>query len=369
MSYLRYEDDVFTVSCISAGLEARSIVTGSWDGTARIWTIGFDNHVASVVELKGHEAAVWSVCSILGEKYVTGSADKNIFIWNKAGEKVRVLKGHSDCVRSLLGLANGFLVSASNDASIKVWNDMGECVNDFYGHENYIYSISLVAPNVIVSGSEDSTIRLWDLEKGQIGAPIVVPTQSVWSVWGLRNGDVAAGSSDGVLRVFTANPLGFASPDVLAVFKSSVDAFSNEKSKELGGIKVNDLPGPESLLVEGTEEGQTRIVRERNGKVMCYQWSNGTWNLVGDVTGASGGDQQTSGKTLYEGQEYDYVFSVDVEDGKPAIKLPYNNGDDPYLEAQKFIHKNDLPQAYLDQVANFIITNSKNAPVSNGAAR
>lgn len=23
-------------------------------------------------------------------------------------------------------------------------------------------------------------------------------------------------------------------------------------------------------------------------------------------------------------QEYDYVFSVDVEDGKPPLKLPYN---------------------------------------------
>lgn len=152
------------------------------------------------------------------------------------------------------------------------------------------------------------------------------------------------------------------------IFQSNVQTFKAEKTKDLGGIKVNDLPGPESLLVEGTD-GQTRIVREKDGRIMCYKWEAGQWNLVGDVTGASGGDQQTSGKTLFEGQEYDYVFSVDVEDGKPAIKLPYNNGEDPYMAAQKFIHKHDLPQAYLDQVAGFIIKNSTDAPIQTSTAR
>lgn len=58
-------------------------------------------------------------------------------------------------------------------------------------------------------------------------------------------------------------------------------------------------------------------------------------------------------------QEYDYVFSVDIEDGKAPTKLPYNKTEDPWFAAQAFIHKNDLPQSYLDQVANFIINNSK----------
>ena len=47
------------------------------------------------------------------------------------------------------------------------------------------------------------------------------------------------------------------------------------------------------------------------------------------------------------------------------MKLPYNTSEDPWLAAQKFIHKNDLSQYYLDTVANFIITNSKSG-VTNG---
>ena len=29
-------------------------------------------------------------------------------------------------------------------------------------------------------------------------------------------------------------------------------------------------------------------------------------------------------KQLYNGKEYDYVFDVDVQEGAPPLKLPYN---------------------------------------------
>lgn len=56
-----------------------------------------------------------------------------------------------------------------------------------------------------------------------------------------------------------------------------------------------------------------------------------------------------------------------MEDGKPAIKLPYNRGDDPYQAAHKFLAKHNLPGDYLEQVVNFILTNSKEqyVPPSN----
>lgn len=105
------------------------------------------------------------------------------------------------------------------------------------------------------------------------------------------------------------------------------------------------------------------MIRHPDGKIICYEWSNGKWNSLGDVVGAAGGTQDTSGKTLFEGKEYDYVFTVDISDNAPPLKLPYNRGEDPWTVAQSFIHKNELPQAYLDQVANFIIKNSENAPI------
>lgn len=54
---------------------------------------------------------------------------------------------------------------------------------------------------------------------------------------------------------------------------------------------------------------------------------------------------------------------MDISDTEPPLKLPYNRGEDPWHSAQAFIHRNNLPQVYLDQVANFIIKNSDNTPV------
>lgn len=108
------------------------------------------------------------------------------------------------------------------------------------------------------------------------------------------------------------------------------------------------------------------MIRYPNGKILCHQWTDGKWVEVGDVVGGSGGSDITSGKTLFEGKEYDYVFSIDVSDTQPQIKLPYNRGEDPWQVAQKFIHKHDLPQSYLEEVANFI-QNSSGAPVMPAA--
>lgn len=44
------------------------------------------------------------------------------------------------------------------------------------------------------------------------------------------------------------------------------------------------------------------------------------WQKIGDVVDAVGSGR----KQLYEGKEYDYVFDVDIQDGVPPLKLPYN---------------------------------------------
>lgn len=81
------------------------------------------------------------------------------------------------------------------------------------------------------------------------------------------------------------------------------------------------------------------------------------WEKVGDVLGST--DKTNQDKTMFEGKAYDFVFSVDVEDGKPPLKLPYNKGDDPYQTAHNFLAKNVLPSTYLEQVVDFILKNSQ----------
>lgn len=65
------------------------------------------------------------------------------------------------------------------------------------------------------------------------------------------------------------------------------------------------------------------------------------------------------------GNDYDYVFDVDIAEGQPPLKLPYNLSQNPYEAATKFITNNELPMSYLDQVANFITTNTQGATLGS----
>lgn len=60
-----------------------------------------------------------------------------------------------------------------------------------------------------------------------------------------------------------------------------------------------------------------------------YQWDGTSWEKVGSVVDAVG----QSRKQLYEGKEYDYVFDVDIQDGVPPLKLPFNVTGRPSVSA------------------------------------
>lgn len=102
----------------------------------------------------------------------------------------------------------------------------------------------------------------------------------------------------------------------------------------------------------------------RNGEnVEAHMWSNATktWTNVGQVMDSVGSGR----KRLYEGQEYDFVFDVDIQEGVPPLKLPYNASDNPFDAARKFLEKNELPLDYLDTVGKFIVDNSKGAKLDD----
>ena len=67
-------------------------------------------------------------------------------------------------------------------------------------------------------------------------------------------------------------------------------------------------------------------------------------------------------------QEYDFVFSVDIAEGEPPLKLPYNMTEDPWVAAQNFITKHGLNQAFLEQVRDFIVQNTQSVSMSQQSA-
>lgn len=65
----------------SAGI----LYTGSWDGTVKIW----QKH-ESIKTLTGHEHAV-EVCILQSNNIVTGSANKNLIIFDQNGKMLKTI--------------------------------------------------------------------------------------------------------------------------------------------------------------------------------------------------------------------------------------------------------------------------------------
>lgn len=295
----------------------------------------------------------------------TGCADKQIRVFGTSGKLIRTIKGSTDVVRALCRLPQGHsaaqFASAGNDAVIRLWTIDGQEVAQLHGHENFIYSLASLPNGDLVSASEDRTMRIW--RGTECIQTVTHPAISVWSVAACaETGDIATGSSDKIVRVFSRDPERQADPQVIKAFEDSVKS-SAIPQQGMPQINKEQLPGPEFLQQKsGTKEGQVQMIREANGSVTAHQWSGAAqqWINVGTVVDAAGSSGR---RTQYLGQDYDYVFDVDIEEGKPPLKLPYNLSQNPYEAAQKFIGDNELPISYIDQVANFIITNTQGATI------
>ncbi|KAG8623992.1 hypothetical protein KVT40_008968 [Elsinoe batatas] len=365
---LGHAHNVCTLDAASDGLH---LVSGGWDTQARVWDI---ERGETVAELKGHEASVWAVLVYDDQHIITGCADRHIRIFAPQGKLLCDIGGLPDVVRALCKLppnhpSGAAFASAGNDQIIRLWTIDGTEMAQLHGHENFIYSLGVIPDTGdLVSSSEDRTVRVWkDKECIQT---ITHPAISVWSVAVCsETGDIVTGASDKTVRVFSRDPNRQAEQEALKAFQDSIKASTIPQQTTGDGQQINKeaLPGPDFLTSKsGTKEGQVQMIRQDDGSVTAHTWSSAAqqWINVGTVVDSTASSGR---KVTYNGQDYDYVFDVDIEDGKPPLKLPLNTNQNPYEVAQKFIANNELPVTYLDQVANFILQNTQGATIGTGS--
>ncbi|EKM82501.1 hypothetical protein AGABI1DRAFT_34287 [Agaricus bisporus var. burnettii JB137-S8] len=358
-SLLGHTENICTLDVTQGG----SIISGSWDKTAKVW-INFQLKY----DLKGHEQAVWAVKAVDEERFLTGksidaassaSADKTIKLW-LMHKVTQTFTGHRDVVRGLahdLILACKFLSPCSE---IRVWTLEGDSVYSMSGHTSFVYSLSLLPNGDIVSAGEDRSVRIW--EGDECAQVIIHPAISVWAVSVMPNGDIASGCSDGVVRIFSASEERWASEQDLKEYEAKV-ASQALPSQQVGDVKKSDLPGPEALSNPGKKPGEVKMIK-RGDVVEAHQWDSTSyqWQKIGDVVDAVGSGR----KQIYQGKEYDYVFDVDIQEGVPPLKLPYNVTENPYSAAQRFLQANELPLSYIDEVVQFIEKNTSGVNLGGG---
>ncbi|CAI6661204.1 CFF_HP2_G0028050.mRNA.1.CDS.1 [Saccharomyces cerevisiae] len=351
------EDPLYTLighqgNVCSLSFQDGVVISGSWDKTAKVWKEG-----SLVYNLQAHNASVWDakVVSFSENKFLTASADKTIKLWQN-DKVIKTFSGiHNDVVRHLAVVDDGHFISCSNDGHIKLVDmHTGDVLRTYEGHESFVYCIKLLPNGDIVSCGEDRTVRIWSKENGSLKQVITLPAISIWSVDCMSNGDIIVGSSDNLVRIFSQEKSRWASQDEINELSTQVEKSTiSSKTIEFDESKLSPY---EILQSPGRKEGQIVVVKSPQGTIEAHQFSNSSWKKVGDVVGAgaTGNDK----KIEFEGKTYDYVFDVDIEDGKPPLKLPINVSDNPYTAADDFLARYELPMSYRDQVVQFILKNT-----------
>jgi len=160
------------VQDVSISSDGQFALSGSWDGTLRLWDLNTGNTTRRFV---GHKKDVLSVAfSADNRQIVSGSRDKSINLWNTLGQcKYSITEdGHQEwvsCVRFSPNLNTPLIVSAGWDKVVKVWN-LNHCKlrTNLLGHTGYVNTVT-VSPDgsLCASGGKDGAAMLWDLNEGR----------------------------------------------------------------------------------------------------------------------------------------------------------------------------------------------------------
>jgi guanine nucleotide-binding protein subunit beta-2-like 1 protein len=160
------------VSDVVISSDGQFALSGSWDGTLRLWEI---NSGRTTRRFVGHDKDVLSVAfSVDNRQIVSGSRDKTINLWNTLGQCKYTITddGHKEwvsCVRFSPNLNTPLIVSAGWDKVVKVWN-LNHCKlrTNLIGHTGYVNTVT-VSPDgsLCASGGKDGTAMLWDLNEGR----------------------------------------------------------------------------------------------------------------------------------------------------------------------------------------------------------
>ena len=184
------------VRSVALNPDANLALSGSFDCSLKLWDISTNKCLRTFI---GHTGEIHSVCfSSDGKFALSGAFDRTLKYWDiNSGKCLRTFEDDADVYSVCLSQDNRFAISGNGDATLKVWDiHTGECLKVFEEHTDVVSSVDLTQDNrYAVSVSGDETIKLWKLDLPDIKQPaseeVVIhnsihkPNTNYWKLGGL----------------------------------------------------------------------------------------------------------------------------------------------------------------------------------------
>lgn len=115
----------------------------------------------------GHSGAVLALaCVLRGHAFVSGSADGTARLWSIRSKLwLRIFMGHHGPIRSIASLDHVTFLTGSDDTTVKLWNALsGTCLRTYEGHTDQVTGVSVSEDDMtFMTSSADCTVKVWVL--------------------------------------------------------------------------------------------------------------------------------------------------------------------------------------------------------------
>jgi WD40 repeat protein/tetratricopeptide (TPR) repeat protein len=194
------------VCCAAYSPDGRTLVTGSKDGTGRLWNAATGRAIGEPLR---HPGTVWTVAfSPDGKRVVTGG-EKGARLWDSAtGQPLGGLLETSTAVWAVAFAADGRTLLTTSQDTVQLW----ETATGKHGGPALARGSTILWPRdvafrpdgkAVVMTSPDQTVRLWDPATGKpIGQPLAHLSVISAAAFSSNGQLLLTGSRDGVARLW-----------------------------------------------------------------------------------------------------------------------------------------------------------------------
>jgi len=162
-----------TVTCVGFNFDGTLVMTGSYDGSIRVWDVASGE---LTVVLEGPQDIEWASWHTKGNAIVAGSTDGTIWMWmTHNGQCVQVFAGHDGLVAVGCFSSDGKVVcSGGDDGTVRVWAPKtGACKHVFEGMSGHSAAVTCIAsddqdPELLASGKKNPIVPLVDFRGSQL---------------------------------------------------------------------------------------------------------------------------------------------------------------------------------------------------------